>query len=114
MARTTVIAVLLSLVLAPEDVPAQVCLVHRGSPLAFAPYPAGALSTAGIPGGQASALLTALPNAPYLWAVDAAPGSFSFPGFGSVCLGLTPALAIVLDSNAGGPPIPPGGLFIPG
>ena len=54
------------------------------------------------------------PERALVWAADLTPGLVFFPGFGSVCLGLTPSLNFILDSATGGPPIPPGGLFIAG
>jgi Kelch motif len=67
--------------------------------------------TPGTIGGSLTATLGGLPGAPFIWAADVAPGAVTFPGFGQVCLGLTPNLFVILDTSTGGPVLPGSGVF---
>jgi hypothetical protein len=61
-------------------------------------------------GGMTTMKFSGAPFAPFLVVFDSAPGAFTYPGIGTVWLGLTPNVVVALDGFATGyPTIGPGG-----
>jgi len=92
----------LVLILSPVGY-SQGCQGQQGNATLY--FPHGNLGNSWLPA------LGASPGAIFSWYVDTAPGDITFPGTGTVCLGLTPNLFTLWDGLAGAPPIPGSGMF---
>lgn len=68
-------------------------------------------TTPAVIGGTMHFTLEGTPGAPYLLALDLAPGSVPVPGLGLVHLALSPLLMFPLNSLEGAPPIPASSLL---